>query len=138
MIRGEVLVTVAPDVAAKCDDDEKDEEEAERVGEAATQKSGSGSTPAVITVAENADLHRERQPAIKVHGFHGESRHLFLSSLRIALFSFARLSALPSRRVSFHSESARELRCFSAGQRHVESIGYGHTTPPPPSPARQR
>jgi len=36
-------------------------------------------TPAIITVAGNADLHRERQPAIKVHGFHGESRRLFLS-----------------------------------------------------------
>lgn len=36
--------------------------------------------PAIITVAGNADLHWERQPAIKVHGFHGESQHLFPSS----------------------------------------------------------
>ncbi|EFN62235.1 hypothetical protein EAG_12398 [Camponotus floridanus] len=28
--------------------------------------------PAIITVAGNADLHRERQPAIKVHGFHAD------------------------------------------------------------------
>lgn len=36
-------------------------------------------------VAGNADLHRERQPAIKVHGFHGESYsyHLFFYYYRM-------------------------------------------------------
>ena len=43
-------------------------------------------TPAIITVAGNADLHRERQRAIKVHGFHGESQHLFLAFLLTFFF----------------------------------------------------
>lgn len=83
----------------------------------ATQKRERTPPPAVITVAENADLHRERQPAIKVHGFHGESRYLFLSSLRTALFSL-HASSLPFPRVVRsvallsipNTESARVLR----------------------------
>lgn len=62
-------------------------------GQSVTKWSGSGHRiPAIITVAGNADLHRERQPAIKVHGFHGESQHLFLSFL--VMFFFAVLALM--------------------------------------------
>lgn len=67
-------------------------------------------TPAVI----NADLHRERQPAIKVHGFHGESQqhlyfHLFSVSVFLCIFlPLPRTFFLPSRR----ADARRSLRAF--------------------------
>lgn len=93
-------------------------------------------TPAIITVAGNADLHRERQRAIKVHGFHGESQHLFLASFPLTFFFFHRGPLLYLRRVAFSPRSDSFYhseywigRASISGQCHVESIGHGRVSP---------
>lgn len=76
-------------------------------------EAGADTTSPAITVAENADLHRERQPAIKVHGFHGESRRLFLST-----GIFPRPASLPpSRRCANRSSSRPGFLSYSRPNR---------------------
>ncbi|KYN23449.1 hypothetical protein ALC57_04323 [Trachymyrmex cornetzi] len=84
-------------------------------------------TPAIITVAGNADLHRERQRAIKVHGFHANmmaflmAAPAFIVYARLILFllCYFHTNSLLHKLFEFRSFSFFDEKKFLILSKHI-------------------